>query len=94
MLPDSLAVLHGEAAVDPSTGRSPEGSASAKVLRSAAKRNMTQAGMLPDGVAENRGVTCQGVLLHLLRPAGAMSGFPLPSGVNRNSETSPERCAS
>jgi hypothetical protein len=94
MLLDGLAVLHGEAAADPPTGHGPKGPASAKALRGAAKRNVTQVGMLPDGVAVNRGVTCKGALPHLLQPAGAIAGFPQPSGVDCNSEMSPERGAS
>jgi hypothetical protein len=94
MLPDGLAVSHGEAAANPSSGRGPEGPASAKALSGSANCNKTQAGMLPDGVAVNRGVTCKSALPYLLRPAGAMAGFLLPSGVDHNSETSPERGAS
>jgi hypothetical protein len=94
MLPDGLAILHGEAAADPPTGHGPEGPASAEALRGAANCNMTQAGMLPDGVAVNRGVIHKGTLPHLLRPAGAMAGLPQPSRVDRNSKTSPERGAS
>ncbi len=64
------------------------------MLRNAANRSIALAGMLPDGVAVNRGATRKGALPHLLRPAGAMAGFPLPSGVDRDSETSLERGAS
>jgi hypothetical protein len=64
---------------------------SAKALCGAANRNMTQVGMLPDGIAVNRGVIHKGTLPHLLRPAGTMAGFPQPRGVDRNRETSPER---
>jgi hypothetical protein len=94
MLPDGVAVLHGKAATDPSTGRGSEGPVSAKALRGTANCNMTQVGMLLDGVAVNRGMTCKGALPHLLQPAGAMAGFPLPSRVDCDSETSPERGAS
>jgi hypothetical protein len=79
MLPDGLAVLHGKDAADPSTGNGPEGPVSAKALRGATKRNMTEVGMLPDSVAMNRSATCKGAPLHLLRPAGAMAGFTQPS---------------
>jgi hypothetical protein len=66
MLPDGPVVSHGEAEANPSFGHGLEGLTSAKMLHSAANRNMTQAGMLPDGVAMNRGVTCKDALLHLL----------------------------
>jgi hypothetical protein len=94
MLPDGLAVSHGKAAADLSSGRSPEGPVSAKALHGAANCNMTQAGMMPVSVAVNRGVTSKGALLHMLRPAGTLTGFTLPSRVDPDSETSPERGAS
>jgi hypothetical protein len=94
MLPDSLAVSHGEATADPLSEWSPEGPASANALRGTANRNMTQVGMLPEGIAVNRDMTCKSALPYPLRPAGTMAGFPLPSGVDHDSEISPERGAS
>jgi 3-hydroxyisobutyrate dehydrogenase-like beta-hydroxyacid dehydrogenase len=94
MLPESQAILHGEAAANPSTRHGPEGLESAEALRGAAKRNMALTSMLPDGVAVNRVIIRNGVLPHLLQPAGTIAGFPLPSWVDCNSKMSPERGAS
>ncbi len=94
MLPDGLAVSHGEAAADPLPGHGPEVPASAEALCGAAKRNIALTGILPDSVDMNRGVICKGTLPHLLRLAGSMAGFPLSSGVDCDSKTTPERGAS
>ncbi len=40
--------------------------------------------MLADGVAVRMGTTCERALLHRLRPAGAMPGFPLLSSGDCN----------
>ncbi len=50
------------------------------MLLEAATPGIATAGMLADGVALQRGTTCKRVLLHVLLPAGAMPGFPLPGG--------------
>jgi hypothetical protein len=94
MLPNSLAIPHGKAMADPSTGYGLERLVSAKALRSAAKSNIALTGILSDGVAVDQGVTCQGTLPHLLQPVGAMAGFSLPSRVDCNSKTAPEGGAS
>jgi cytochrome c-type biogenesis protein CcmE len=64
------------------------------VLRDATNCNVTQAGILPDGVAVNRGIICKGMLSYLLQPAVVMAGSLLPSSMDCNSETSLERGAS
>ncbi len=52
----------------------------ATALRRATTPGTALSGMLADGVAVQKGATCEGALPHVLQLAGTMPGFPLHSG--------------